>query len=134
MGNQDRANLETGEEDLAQLIKRICDEYDINQSELARRIGRHPSAVNNWVNRRRGSSRGPNRDTLQRIVQEFPKFTEERVFAAARRLPPAPLTPEARERLLKLFDELTEEQQRMMELQVRAVAEGNRQGAGPPSS
>lgn len=133
MGNQDRANREP-DEDLAQLIQRIRDEYGINESEVARRIGVHASTVNNWTNRRRGSGRGPQVATLHRITEEFPKFSEERVFAAARRLPPKPLTPDAKERLLKLFDELTEEQQASMEAQVRAVVDINRQGSGPRRS
>ncbi|RAJ70197.1 helix-turn-helix protein [Streptomyces sp. Amel2xB2] len=134
MGNQDRANRGAPDEDLAQLIAAIREAYDINESEVARRLGVHASTVNNWTNRRRGSGRGPNPATLRKISSEFPKFPEKRVFAAARRLPPAPLTPDAKERLLNLFDELTEEQQASMEAQVRAVVEINRQGGGPRSS
>jgi transcriptional regulator with XRE-family HTH domain len=134
VGNQDRANRGAPEEDLAQLIAAIRKAYGINESEISRRLNVHASTVNNWTNRRRGSGRGPNPATLHKIVEQFPKFSEERVFAAARRLPPAPLTPDARERLLKLFDELTEEQQVSMEAQVRAVVEINRQGGGPRSS
>lgn len=113
-------------EDLAQLITALKDEYKVSESEIARRIGVHVSTINNWVHRKRGGGRGPNPDTLRALAEAFPKFTTQRVFAAAGRKTPGPLSPDARQRLLDLFGELTDDQQRMLETQVRAVAEGNR--------
>lgn len=113
-------------EDLAQLIVALKDQYGVSESEIARRIGVHVSTVNNWVHRKRGSGRGPNPNTLRKLAETFPAFTVERVFAAAGRKTPGPLSPDARDRLLALFEELTEEQQTLIETQVRAVVEGNR--------
>lgn len=116
-------------EDLAQLIQAIRDEYDVNEPEIARRIGVHVSTVNSWTTRRRGGGRGPARETLEAIAREFPSFPKERVFAAAKRRTPGPLSPDAEERVLALYRELTAEQQEAKELEMRALVEHNRSGA-----
>lgn len=113
-------------EDLAQLIARLKDAYGVSDSEIARRIGVAPATVNSWVHRKRGTGRGPNKDKLRALHREFPSFTEAEIFAAAGRLTPGPLSPDARERILALIEELTEEQQEMTEVQIRALVERNR--------
>ncbi|MFC8986908.1 XRE family transcriptional regulator [Streptomyces sp. NPDC057115] len=116
-------------EDLAQLLARLKSEYDVNESEIARRIGVAPATVNAWVHRRRGAGgRGVKRESLQALAREFPKFTEDQIFRAAGRESPGPLSPESEARVLELYRELTEEQQRLVEAQMRAVADMNRTG------
>lgn len=116
-------------EDFAQLIAAIKTEYEVTESEIARRLGIAPATVNAWALRKRGTKRGPNPAILDRLHQAFPKFTRDRIAAAAGRKAPGPLSPDAKERLLRLFEELTEEQQTLIEMQVRAVVESNRPGS-----
>ena len=115
-------------EDLAQLLARLKDEYAVSDSEIARRIGVAPATVNAWVHRKRGTGRGPNREKLRALTREFPKFTEDQVFAASGRQSPGPLSPEAETRVLELWRGLTEEQQRAKEVEMRALGEMNRTG------
>lgn len=121
-------NAEERTEDLAQLLARLKSEYDVNESEIARRIGVAPATVNAWVNRKRGTGRGPNREKLRALASAFPKFSEAEIFKAAGRKAPGPLSPDAQQRLLHLFGELTAEQQRAYEIQMRATVEDNRSG------
>ncbi|MFE2930672.1 helix-turn-helix domain-containing protein [Streptomyces sp. NPDC059278] len=122
MANEDA----TTPEDLAQLLARLKDEYSVSESEIARRIDVSPATVNNWIHRKRGTGRGPNREKLRAIAREFPKFSEDEIFAAAGRKTPGPLAPAAEERLLELFRGLTAEQQEIKELELRALNEHNR--------
>ncbi|MFE4535627.1 helix-turn-helix domain-containing protein [Streptomyces scopuliridis] len=119
---------ETPTEDLAQLLVALKSEYDVKEPEIASRIGVHVSTVNNWVNRKRAGKRGPNKDKLRALHAAFPKFSEERIFAAASREVPGPLSADAKERLLALFGELTEDQQELQEIQMRAIVERNHSG------
>ncbi|MFB6813059.1 XRE family transcriptional regulator [Streptomyces sp. NPDC056347] len=116
-------------EDLAQLIARLKDTYSVSDSEIARRISVSPATVNAWVHRKRGTGRGPNKDKLRALAAAFPKFTPDEIFAAAGRRTPGPLNPEARDRILALIDELTEDQQEITEIQIRALVDRNRSGA-----
>ncbi|NGO70246.1 hypothetical protein [Streptomyces boncukensis] len=113
-------------EDFAQLLARLKSTYGVSESEIARRIGAAPATVNAWSNRRRGTGRGPHPDKLRALAAAYPKFSEAEIFAAVGRKAPGPLSPEATERLLRLFEELTEEQQAMYEIQLRATVEHNR--------
>lgn len=115
-------------EDLAQLLARLKDTYNVNESEIARRIGVAPSTVNSWTNRTRGGKRGVRPEKLRALAREFPKFSEDEIFAAAGRETPGPLSPEAQQRVLDLYGRLTADQQRMIEAQMRAVDELNRTG------
>ncbi|MEE1774500.1 XRE family transcriptional regulator [Streptomyces sp. JV185] len=122
MANEDA----TTPEDFAQLLARLKDEYSVKEIEIARRIGVSPATVNNWVHRKRGTGRGPNREKLKALHREFPKFSEDEIFAAAGRKTPGSLTPAVEERLLELFRGLTAEQQEIKELELRALNEHNR--------
>lgn len=113
-------------EDLAQLIARLKDKHQVSESEIARRIGVSAQAVNGWANRTRGGKRGPNRESLRRLHDAFPDFTEAEIFAAAGRRAPGPLSPEAEERIQELYRDLTAEQQAIVETQMRALVEMNR--------
>jgi transcriptional regulator with XRE-family HTH domain len=113
------------DEDLADLIKRIQDQHGVSQSDIARRLGISNSAVNLWVNRRRGSGRGPGSDTLRKLAAAY-GIPEREVFAAAGRKQPGPVEPDAEARIVSLYRELTAEQQYILEVQMRALAEDNR--------
>lgn len=114
-------------ENLAQLIRRIRDAYEVSESEIARRIGVAPATVNSWTLGKRGGKRGPNPEKLRAIAREFPKISEAEIFAAAKREAPGPLDADAEGRLLSLFRGLTEEQQRMKLIEMSALNEANKQ-------
>ncbi|MEU7155117.1 helix-turn-helix domain-containing protein [Streptomyces chrestomyceticus] len=115
-------------ETLADLIKRLKDEYDVTESAIARRIGVAPATVNAWVHSKRGTGRGPNPDKLRALAEAFPKFTEREIFAAAGRKVPGPVDDDAEQRILALYRSLTAEQQEMKEIEMRALAERNQSG------
>ncbi|MET9098340.1 helix-turn-helix domain-containing protein [Streptomyces antibioticus] len=115
-------------EDLAQLLARLKSEYDVTETEIARRIGTGVSTINSWANRTRGGKRGPNRERLRALAEAFPKFTEDEIFAAAGRESPGPLDAEAEARILDLWRGLTEDQQRAKEVELRALNDFNRTG------
>jgi transcriptional regulator with XRE-family HTH domain len=125
VGSQEHA------ETLAQLIARLRDHYDVTDSDIARAIDVSPATVNAWANGTRGGGRrGPNPKKLRALAAAYPHFTEDEIFAAVNASrAPGPLTPEAKQRLLDLFDRLTEEQREMFETQVRAVADRNHPGS-----
>jgi transcriptional regulator with XRE-family HTH domain len=109
-------------EDFAQALAALKDEYRASDSDIARAIGVSSAAVGTWVHRKRK----PRREAVEALAAAYPKFTRERLFAAIGRETPGPLSPDAKERLLELFSELTAEQQEMKELEMRAIAERNR--------
>lgn len=116
---------------IAGLIDHIKDQHGVNESQIARRIGVSPAAVNSWVRRIRGSGRGPRPETLRKLAAEF-ALPEDTVFAAVDRKTPGPVSPEAEQRLLELFKSLTAEQQEMVEVQLRGLVEHNqRRGINP---
>lgn len=117
-------------EDLAQLLARLKSEHDVSNSEIARRIGVSPAAVSAWINRTRGTGRGPNRDNLVALHEAFPDFTRDEIFRAAGRRTPGSLDPDREARVLEYFRELTEEQQRSKEIEMRALGEANRTKQG----
>ncbi|MGA4941733.1 helix-turn-helix domain-containing protein [Streptomyces cinereoruber] len=109
------------------MIKSIRDTYDVSESEIARRIGVAPATVNSWTHGKRGGKRGPNAEKLRALAEAFPKYTEERIFAAARRAAPGPLDDDAEARLVALFRGLTEDQQRAKIIEMAALNEANKQ-------
>jgi len=111
--------------DFADLITSIKDKHGVNESDIARRIGVAPATVNTWVRRLRGTGRGPRPETLRKLAAEF-ALPEHQVFAAVDRKAPGPVHPEAEQRLLELFKNLTAEQQEIVEIQLRALVEHNR--------
>lgn len=113
-------------EDFADLLNRLKSTYDVNESEIARAINVAPATVNAWVNRKRGTGRGPRPDTLRALSAAYPKFTVAEIFASTGRKAPGPLAPEAEARLMELFRELTPEQQAMKEIEMRALRDANR--------
>lgn len=114
--------------DLAQLLALIKDVYHVNETEIARRIGVSTATVNAWVHRKRGTGRGPNRESLRALARQFPQFSEDVVFRAAGRQTPGPMNSEGEARIIELWRGLTEEQQRSKEVELRALNEFNRTG------
>ncbi|MDX3587298.1 XRE family transcriptional regulator [Streptomyces europaeiscabiei] len=109
-------------EDFAQALAALKAEYQVSDSDIARAIGVSSAAVGTWVHRQKK----PRRASVVALAQAYPKFTEERLFAALGRERPGPLSKDAEGRLLELFRELTAEQQEMKEIEMRAIAERNR--------
>ena len=109
-------------EDFAQILKRLKDEYGgLSDSEVARRIGVSPATVNTWVHRKRV----PRNEAITALHEAFPKFSREELSAAAGRKAPGPLSPDAEERILELYRGLTAEQQKMKEIEMRALRDAN---------
>jgi transcriptional regulator with XRE-family HTH domain len=109
-------------EDFAQALAALKAEYKVNDSEVARAIGVSPATVNTWVHRKRV----PRDDAIRKLAAAFPKYTVARLTDAAGRKAPGPLAPDAEARLLELFKGLTEEQQTMAEIQLKALRDSNR--------
>lgn len=122
MENPERPHLA---EDFAQALAALRDAYDVTETEVARRIGVHVSTVNNWAH----GKANPRAGAIRSLAREFPRFTEERLFAAVGRKAPGPASPERKARILAILDQLTEEQQEIMEIQAKAIADSNRQQA-----
>lgn len=98
--------------------------YGVNGSDVARAIGGSPSTVSTWAN----GKKVPRDEMIRRVAEAYPRYSVQRLTAAAGRKAPAPLSPDARDRLLHVFDQLTKEQQEMLEIQAKALADSNRQG------
>ncbi|HEX5566676.1 MAG TPA: XRE family transcriptional regulator, partial [Streptomyces sp.] len=96
-----------------------------SESAIARRIGVSSATVNQWVHRKRGVGRGPRVESLRRLAAEY-NIPEGKVFAAAGRRTPGPLTPDQEAEVLRYFRDLTEEQQRAKLVEMRALAQHNR--------
>lgn len=108
-------------ETFAQALAALKDAYGVSDSEISRRIGTHHSTVSNWAN----GKVSPRPAAIRALAREFPRFTEQRLFAAIGKRAPAPLSPDRREEVLRVFDRLTEEQQQMLLIQASAVADSN---------
>ncbi|MGW4670147.1 helix-turn-helix domain-containing protein [Streptomyces sp. NPDC004324] len=109
-------------EDFAQALAALKAEYQVNDSEIARSIDVSPATVNSWVHRKRV----PRDEAIRKLADRYPRFTRKRLSDAAGRQAPGPLSPEAEARLLELFKGLTEDQQTMAEIQLRALRDSNR--------
>lgn len=108
-------------EDFAQLLKRLKDEYNVTETEVAKRIGVSVSTVNTWSHRKRT----PRPDALHRIAAEFPTFTTDELFEATERVGPGPLAPDAETRIMDLIRSLPRDQQEIAEVQLRAMRDLN---------
>lgn len=109
-------------EDFAQALAALKTEYQVSDSDIARAIGVSSAAVGTWVHRQKK----PRRPSVVALAQAYPKFTEERLFAALGRERPGPLSEDAETRFINLLRELTAEQQEMKEIEMRALGERNR--------
>ena len=109
-------------EDFAQLLAALKDEYQANDTDVAKAVGVSSAAVGTWVHRRRK----PRRAAVVALAKAYPKFTEERLFAALGREAPGPVDAAGEEELFQLFRELTADQQEMKKIEMRALGERNR--------
>ncbi len=109
-------------EDFAQVLAALKDEYQVNDTQVANAVGVSSAAVGTWVHRKRK----PRRAAVVALAKAYPKFTEERLFAALGREAPGPLDTAGEEELFELFRELTAEQQEMKKIEMRALGERNR--------
>ncbi|WP_280688317.1 MULTISPECIES: helix-turn-helix transcriptional regulator [unclassified Kitasatospora] len=110
--------LDESSETLAQLIRRVQEQHpELTQTEIARRAGVSISAVNTWVN----GVRVPSRKSCDKLADAIGE-PREHVFAAASRRAPGPLSPDAEQRILELYRRLTADEQRIMEVQMAALA------------
>ncbi|MFI1021306.1 helix-turn-helix domain-containing protein [Streptomyces olivaceus] len=111
------------DETFAQVLAELMTTYKVNQSDVARAVGGSPSTVSTWINGRKV----PRDDAIRRLAEAYPRYTVQRLSAAAGRKAPAPLTPDRRDRVLGYMDQLTEEQQQFLEIQAKALADSNKQ-------
>ncbi|GAA3717803.1 helix-turn-helix transcriptional regulator [Streptomyces tremellae] len=118
-------NEEHHPETFAQILARLKDEYGVSDTEIARRTGLHVSTVNTWVH----GKRTPRPAAVRALAEAFPKFPLDALAAAAQQSVPPPLEPDSKQRLLDLFEKLTEEQRELQEIQIQAVVRRNQQGA-----
>lgn len=109
-------------EDFAQLLAALKDEYQANDTDVAKAVGVSSAAVGTWVHRKRK----PRRAAVVALAKAYPKFTEERLFAALGREAPGPVDADGEEELFQLFRELTADQQEMKKIEMRALGERNR--------
>lgn len=109
-------------EDFAQALAALKAEYKVSDSDIARAIGVTSAAVGTWVHRQKK----PRRASVVALAAAYPKFTEDRLFAALGRERPGPLSDDDEGYLLELFRELTAEQQEMKKIEMRALVERNR--------
>jgi hypothetical protein len=103
-------------EDLAALLTRLLDQVpDRTQKDLATAAGIAYPTLNAWLNRTRGTSR-IDPDRLRDLVAIFRRWgvevTPKEMFAAAGRPVPGRADQEREDRLLKLYRQLPEDQQR----------------------
>lgn len=111
------------DETFAQALEALKDAYGVKEPKIADAIGAHVSTVNNWAN----GKAEPRANFVRALAQAYPKFSEERLFAALGKRVPAPQTADEREETLKILDRLTEEQRRIVMIQARALADSNEQ-------
>jgi transcriptional regulator with XRE-family HTH domain len=110
------------EEDFAQILKRLKSEYGATDTEVAARIGVHVSTVNSWVHRKRA----PRDEVVRTLAREYPRFSEDELFAALDRRTPGALGPDAAERILAMIRSYPPELQQVAEIQVRALGDAAR--------
>ncbi|GAA3718668.1 helix-turn-helix domain-containing protein [Streptomyces tremellae] len=116
---------ERDEEDFAQLLTRLKQDYKVSESEIARRIGVSSATVNHWVHRKRGYGRGPQRTSLVTLSKEFPRFSLDKIYASLGRPVPGTVSRDKEAEVLTVYADLTEVQQEFTLIQMRALRESN---------
>lgn len=101
-------------ETLSSLLQHVFSSYpDLTQKEVAERAGISKVTLNTWVLGTRGTNGRIKSDQLRALANALPEeYTVARVHAAAGRRVPGPLHTERSNKLLGIFRELTERQQR----------------------
>ncbi|MFI0236385.1 helix-turn-helix domain-containing protein [Streptomyces sp. NPDC016845] len=109
-------------EDFAQVLADLMADYEVNGTQVAEAIGVSTSTVNTWLHRKRT----PRPEAIAKLAGRYPRYSVKRLSDAAGRKAPGPVSPDRAQRLLEIFEGLTEEQQEIMEIQARALRESNR--------
>jgi transcriptional regulator with XRE-family HTH domain len=113
-------------ETFPEVLADLMQHYNVNASDVARAIGGSPSTVSTWVRRHKT----PRAETLRALAEEYPAFPLERLTAAAGRTLAIPADADRRARLLALFDQLTEAQQELIEVQLHSLVVHNQRKLG----
>lgn len=103
-------------ESLSSLLTRAFAEHpELTQKDVAQRAGISPVTLNTWVLGTRGAGGRIKSEQLRALANALPpEYTVARVHKAAGRRVPGPLNTERREKLLGIFGDLTEKQQRAL--------------------
>lgn len=110
-------------EDFAQALAALKKEHQVSDSDIARAIGVSSAAVGTWVHR----TRKPRRENIEALAAAgYAGFGRDRLFRAAKRETPGPLTASSEAEMIELFRELTADQQEMKKIEMRAIGESNR--------
>lgn len=97
------------------LLRAFAEHPELTQKDVAQRAGISPVTLNTWVQGTRGTSGRIKSEHLRKLADALPsEYTVARVHQAAGRRTPGPLGAERREKLLGIFGELTEKQQRAL--------------------
>lgn len=109
--------------DLAKLIDRVLDERQWTLSALAKRSGLPISTLHSWKQGDRATgSRGPSPDKLRQLAKGA-GLTVAEVFEAAGRRVDEPAGDEEERRFLHLYRTLGDEDRRVLEATMRAMAD-----------
>jgi transcriptional regulator with XRE-family HTH domain len=100
-------------ENLSTLLQRVFAEHsELTQKGVGERAGIPLATLNAWVTGYRGAAGRIKPETLRALAKALPpEYTVARVYAAAGRRMPGPSNAELRERLIGIFEELTDRQQ-----------------------
>lgn len=103
-------------ETLSSLLQRaFAENPDLLQKDVADRAGIPLQTLNSWVLGTRGTGGRIKSETLRSLANALPsEYTVARVHQAAGRRVPGPLNTERKAKLVGIFDELTEKQQRAL--------------------
>jgi len=110
-------------DDLGALIQRVMDERDWTISTIARRSGLAVATVHAWTSGARATgSRGPSPANLRKLAEGI-GLTAAGVFEAAGRRVPEAMSPDDKSRFVHLLEVLTEDDRRVIEKTMQAMAE-----------
>lgn len=103
-------------ETLSSLLTEAFTEHpELTQKDVATAAGIPLQTLNAWVLGTRGTGGRIKSEVLRALAEALPsEYTVARVHRAAGRRAPGPLNVERRQKLLGVFDELTERQQRAL--------------------
>lgn len=104
---------------LSALLARAMAEADVTQAELSRRTGIPNPTINTWL-------KGTRRATDSKLLRDLAEkgglgLTVREVFEAAERPLPGVVAEEKAKRLMTIFKELTESEQKIVEATVEAI-------------
>ncbi|MFE5334151.1 helix-turn-helix domain-containing protein [Embleya sp. NPDC056575] len=105
--------------DLSALLKHAMAKTGATQADISRRTGIPPATLSAWLRRTR---RATDSDLLRALAEKSGLgLTVREVHEAAERPMPNPVGEEKAKQLLRLFGELTEAEQRVVEATAEAI-------------